>query len=239
MSWQVMLGFVRALVWPVTIIVLGLTFRRQVIGLFGRLTSAATPLGTFDFQAAVAPLEHEATKLTAGIAGAAAQVGSSADGVVYAARPGDVHIPQPGAGPPSGTVRPQPSPGVIPAGFDEDRFDALMRLCDISPRAAVLDAWRDVEQAMTTAVGAPAPATGRPTAPVPSAPAPAPGPSGTSALPAAMITPAGELRALRDRVAEDKGAVVTAAGAKSFVRTAHQLVLGMALAGSPALRPRP
>lgn len=123
--------------WPLTIVFFVLFFRRELKGLLSHLGAVIQRIGKDPVDIAIGEKFKvhfgEEMKKVGEEAGRLPPPGSQ--GPPALARRGD------DAPPPTSTV-PQLPPPPLPPSFYRDR---LYKLADISPRAAILDAWREVE----------------------------------------------------------------------------------------------
>jgi hypothetical protein len=156
-AWEIGLQYVQTLAWPAVVIFFGLRFKAQAGRLLDRLTSLKTPAGSaeFDRQAREVATEAQAAE--------AKEIGEAVD---RSAVPQE-EKPSTGSGAACGeqsndaTDAPQthngvPAQPVLPAellrAWTSDEFGPFREIAAIDPAAAVLGAWRRVEQFMHVAL---------------------------------------------------------------------------------------
>ena len=108
---DILLEFVKALAWPVTVVLLGFLFRRELRGVIRRLSHVKYKEWEARFEKDLREAEENAKRIP-----------------VPVERPAEISEPS--------------------------EYDRIVRLVEVSPRAAVTEAWREVEVATARAVQA-------------------------------------------------------------------------------------
>ncbi|MFI2759259.1 hypothetical protein ACH5A3_10330 [Streptomyces echinatus] len=217
MSWEMALEYIRTLIWPAVTLALGLTFRRQLSSLFGRLQSLETPLGTAAFDRQAAAVAQEAAEIESGIADevAAAEI-EKPDSVDSgeSQSPQDENLPLLHY---VGNRRSSP----------ENTFADLLNLAETRTTEAVLAAWREVDKAIKqTASESGISRTSMQAI------------KASGLLTDELARSVEDLRQLRDRVVHEGDIVLTPSGARSYVTAAKRIVDALALSSNPALQAR-
>lgn len=259
MSWQLALGYIKALVWPLVVLILGLVFRRQVGGLFGRIESLQTPVGSATFQKQAEAVGQELAEEQSALIGLVSEIDSENERQISEqGAPGDEEREVGDArvrvraseilGDAPGSLNGWSEESEIPdSGIsDSDAFAAEYRnnrssrasfanleiLTVSDPTAAVLGAWREVEMALVDAQRDFF--MGR----NPNAPQVLNWLSGQGLLPTNIVRSAHDLRELRNRVVHEGEILLTTEGARTYVQSARKFIDALALARTPSLRAR-
>ncbi|MER6519354.1 MULTISPECIES: hypothetical protein [unclassified Streptomyces] len=141
MSWQLVLDYIRAPIWPVVVLALGIMLRRQLAGLFNRVESVETPLGTVAFDTQAAAIAEETDEIANNIQDEVVTAESERRPLSNEDSPA---LPTtPGAPTVWGYFRVDPRP--------TDAFSDLLELAETETTAAVLGAWREVDTAIRKA----------------------------------------------------------------------------------------
>ncbi|MFF1285248.1 hypothetical protein ACFVY4_31580 [Streptomyces sp. NPDC058299] len=134
MSWELALEYIKALIWPVIVLTLGLTFKKQVGGLIGRLQSVETPVGSANFGEKADAVGQVAAEIGDEI--------SSQLATVEIEERGESETPDGDSS--AGSHR---EPLDADSGI-EVRIQPLVSRVGSDPTSTVLHSWRAVEQAM-------------------------------------------------------------------------------------------
>ncbi|MCX5155651.1 hypothetical protein OG914_16835 [Streptomyces sp. NBC_00291] len=217
MSWQLALDYIRALIWPVVVLALGIMLRRQLAGLFNRVESVETPLGTVAFDTQAAAIAEETGEIANNIQDEVVTAESERRPLSNEDSPA---LPTtPGAPTVRGYYRVDPRP--------TDAFSDLLELAETETTAAVLGAWREVDTAIRKAtvergLFRPLPRTLSP----------------KDVLSPELSRSAQDLLELRNRVVHQGDVIPTVSGARSYVTAANRIVDALALTSNPALQHR-
>ncbi|MDV7217903.1 hypothetical protein [Streptomyces prunicolor] len=216
MSWELALEYIKTLIWPVIVLTLGLTFKRQVGGLIGRLQSLETPVGSANFGEKADAVGQVAAEIGDEISSQLASMDSSEIG------DGE-----------------KPEGNESSADSHSDRFDvdndvevrirSLISREGPDPTSIVLNSWRAVEQAMSKSlrdsVG----------------PNPPPGyliktVANQGLLSSQLIALVNDLFELRNQVVHGAGLMIAKADAESYQKAAANVIDALELAESPGYR---
>ncbi|MER6114659.1 hypothetical protein [Streptomyces sp. NPDC001743] len=213
MSWEMALDYIRALIWPSVVLILGFTFRRQLRTLFGRVESVETPLGSVAFEKQAEAVAQEAAEIENEIASEVA----AAENSTTRNEESDSRNPEERDEEPSYTTNERPR--------QEDRFGEIYDQVHFDTTSAVLSAWREVERALRRAA--------RENGITRITPRQA---SAHGLLSRELGRSVEDLHQLRNRVVHEGDITLTASGAKSYVTAAQRIVDALSLASSPALQ---
>ncbi len=211
MSWDLALEYIKALIWPIIVLVLGFTFKKQVGGLIGRLQSLETPVGSANF-----------VEKADAVGQAAAEIGDEISSELAS------------AGPSESIEGGQPSPdsGGELLDVDQDveiRIRSLISREGVDPTSVVLNSWRAVEEAMNKSlqigVGGSVP-IGQLIKRV----------ADQGFLSSQLIALANDLFELRNQVVHGAGPVISRAEAESYQKAAKNVIDALKLAESPTYR---
>ncbi|MET8676345.1 hypothetical protein ABZW18_01755 [Streptomyces sp. NPDC004647] len=238
MSWTLALEYLRVLIWPVIVLVLGVLFKKQVGALFDRLESVETPVGTvtlFDKQAGAIAQEADevSQELAAEVVGQMPPPAATGPSWPTYGSPGPAQqqpatqgpgVPAPGGPRPPGPPGPQESPRYAESKSPAKDFAVLRRQADLDPTKAVLGAWRALSDALVQTM--PEQRSGKP---------PQAGQALNTAgrdglLNADLHRVANDLQMLRNRVVHEGDVALTPEGARSYVRAAETVIEALALA---------
>ncbi|MEU7018669.1 hypothetical protein [Streptomyces sp. NPDC046385] len=212
MSWQMTLEYIRTLIWPAVVLVLGFTFRRQLGSLFSRVESLETPVGTIAFERQLRAVEQEAVEIESEIATEVAAVVQSENS----------HQREEGDSPSEDVIDGQITESSTRQRNPVDSFSGLFDLVESETTAAVLGAWREVEKAIWKASG-----EARPVALSSERLA------RIGLLSPELLRSVEDLRQLRNRVVHEGDIVLTESGARSYVSAAQRIVDALSLSSSP------
>jgi hypothetical protein len=216
MSWELALDYIKTLIWPVIVLTLGLTFKRQVGGLIGRLQSLETPVGSANF----------GEKADA-VGQVAAEIGDEISSQLASVDPSEI----------GGGEKPDGNEGSADSHRDrldvdndvEVRIRSLISREGPDPTSVVLNSWRAVEQAMSKSlrddVGTNAP-IGYLIKTV----------ANQGLLSSQLIALVNDLFELRNQVVHGAGIVITVADAESYQKAATNVIDALELAESPGYR---
>ncbi|MFD9029314.1 hypothetical protein [Streptomyces parvulus] len=210
MSWQMALEYLRTLIWPAVVLILGFTFRRQLGSLFGRVESVETPLGTVAFEKQADAVAQEAAEIESEMTGQLAAAGT----------------PQPEAEDTESPENPFGEPQSIarPGGLNSD-FSDLFELAETETTAAVMAAWREVERALKV--------TGSKHG---IARVSSPTLANMGLLSHELARSVDDLRHLRNRVVHEGDILLTKSGARSYITGAQRIVEALELSQDPRFR---
>ncbi|WP_335982722.1 hypothetical protein [Streptomyces sp. CA2R106] len=248
MSWELALGYVKALVWPIVVLLLGFVFKRQIAALFTRIESLQTPVGSATFQRLAEAVGREAAEeqsaLIADLGSGGSEQGISDLADLNQERPhgldGEDNSGEPTRSFDSdGENDETPPPPSSGASYSYQRirsdpvaFSALENLASSDPTGAVLGAWREVESALRHAQSDGFAEGSRNIADA------LQWVERQGFVPPAVIRSAHDLRELRNRVVHGGDLLLTVDGARSYVRSARQVVDTIALSRSPEVMAR-
>ncbi|MFD8218043.1 hypothetical protein ACFV2U_31095 [Streptomyces sp. NPDC059697] len=207
MSWQMALEYLRTLIWPAVVLTLGITFRKQLTSLFGRVESVETPLGTVAFEKQADAVAQEAAEIESEMAGQLAASETNPPGM------GDTEDPEIPGREPQQITRPQDS---------SSSFSDLFELAETETTAAVMGAWREVEKSLkaTGAKHGIARISSRTLA-------------NMGLLSDELARSVEDLRQLRNRVVHEGDILLTKSGARSYITAAERIVEALALSQDP------
>lgn len=103
---DIIIEIIKTLAWPVTVLLLGFLFRRELRNILSRLSHLKYKDLEAQFNRELGQVEEEAKKIE--------------------------------------TIS---QPGQLPSPEEESEYDRITRLVSISPRAAITEAWREIELA--------------------------------------------------------------------------------------------
>ncbi|MFJ6899465.1 hypothetical protein [Streptomyces hokutonensis] len=217
MSWEMALEYIRTLIWPIVVLVLGFTFRRQLASLFGRLQSLETPLGTAAFERQAAAVAQEAAEIENEIADELAAAGTENP---------DSGDTEERRAPLTEDSEPTHLPGNR-RNSPENTFSDLLNLAETQTTEAILAAWREIDKAIKQTASEAGLSR-----------------VSTQAIKASGILPdelarsVDDLKQLRNRVVHQGDIVLTPSGARSYITAAKRIVDALALSSNPALQAR-
>lgn len=217
MSWELALEYIKALIWPVIVLTLGLTFKAQVGGLISRLQSLDTPVGSANFGEKADAVGQAAVEIGDEISAELADAGTN--------------VPD-GEGAANGSSEEPVNSGRQILDNDqgvEVYIRSLISRESADPTSTVLNSWRAVEQAMNRSlrIGA-----GRHL----SFGKLIKGVADQGLLSTQLISLANDLFELRNQVVHGAGAAITRAEAESYQRAAGSVIDALALAESSNYR---
>ncbi|MFE4589812.1 hypothetical protein [Streptomyces laurentii] len=192
--------------------------RRQLAGLFNRVESLETPLGTVAFDTQAAAIAEETDEIANSIEGEVASAErekrtlSDQDSPDLPATPADSRAVG---------EHYRMGPGAT------DTFSDLLELAETETTAAVLGAWREVDTAIRKATVERSLFRPQPRALSPK-----------EILSPELSRSVKDLSELRNRVIHEGDIIPTVSGARSYVTAAKRIVDALALAGNPALQYR-
>ncbi|MEU3253022.1 hypothetical protein [Streptomyces sp. NPDC006997] len=207
MSWQMALEYIRTLIWPIVVLTLGFTFRRQLASLFGRVESVETPLGTIAFEKQADAVAQEAAEIESEMANelAAAQT-----------------LPEEKDTERNPTEEPTEKLKAARPASSSSGFAEIFELAETETTAAVLAAWREVERALKGAV---AERGNRQVSPQTL--------YNKGLLTYELSRSVEDLRNLRNRVVHEGDILLTRSGARSYITAAERIVEALTLSQDP------
>ncbi|WP_159038129.1 hypothetical protein [Streptomyces sp. WM6386] len=216
MSWELALEYIRSFIWPIIVLTLILTFKKQVGSLIGRLNSVETPVGSANF----------GEKADA-VGQVAAEIGDEISSQLASVEPSDSDD---GEKPEGGEASGDSHREHLDIDNDvEVRIRSLISREGSDPTSTVLNSWRAVEQAMAKSlrgdVGENAP-SGHLIDAV----------ANQRLLSSQVISLVNDLFELRNQVVHGAGVVITAAEAESYQKAATNVIDALALTESPGYR---
>lgn len=207
MSWQMALDYLHTLIWPVVVLILGFTFRKQLVSLFGRVESVETPLGTVAFE-----------KQADAVAQEAAEIGSemvselAAAETTYPARE-DKEAPE---------SLSEETQQIRLAQYSSNNLSDLFELAETETTTAVMAAWREVERSLRAAGAKHGIARISPQTL-----------SSMGLLSDELARSVEDLRKLRNRVVHEGDILLTKSGARSYITAAQRIVEALELSRDP------
>ncbi|BBC94991.1 hypothetical protein SRO_3815 [Streptomyces rochei] len=214
MSWELALEYIKALIWPLIVLTLGLTFKRQVGGLIGRLRSLETPVGSANF----------GEKADA-VGQVAAEIGDQISSELAAAETGEGGESETPDGDSSPRSHREPLDSRNETAF---RIRPLVSRVGSDPTSTVLLSWRAVEQAMAESLKRDN-STYVPNIQLIN------GVASQGLLSSQLMALVHDLFELRNQVVHG-GGVITAAEAESYQTAASRVIEALKLAESPIYR---
>jgi hypothetical protein len=216
MSWELALEYIKALIWPIIVLVLGFTFKKQVGGLIGRLQSLETPVGSANFVEKADAVGQAAAEIGDEISSQLANAGPS-EGVDGEKSNGD-----------------QGSRDSFNEILDVDqdvevRIRSLISREGVDPTSVVLNSWRAVEEAMNKSLKIEA-GGGLPIGQLINRVA------DQGFLSSPLVALVNDLFELRNQVVHGAGPVITKAEAESYQNAARNVIDTLKLAESPTYR---
>ncbi|MGW3124539.1 hypothetical protein ACWDBW_46865 [Streptomyces sp. NPDC001107] len=216
MSWELALEYIKALIWPIIVLVLGFTFKKQVGGLIGRLQSLETPVGSANF-----------VEKTGAVGQAAAEIGDEISSQLASAGP-------------SGSSEREESNGdrgsldsfseILDVDQDvEVRIRSLISREGVDPTSLVLNSWRAVEEAMNKSLKIEAGGS-LPIVQLINRVA------DQGFLSSPLVALVNDLFELRNQVVHGTGPVITRPEAESYQNAARNVIDALKLAESPIYR---
>ncbi|MFM9444854.1 hypothetical protein [Streptomyces acidiscabies] len=214
MDWKLALEYIKTLIWPITTLALGLFFRKQLSGLFGKIDSLETPLGGVTFQRQAEAVAQEAAEIEGEISAEVSEPSRQVDSATEDESDSSEHTPT--------------LPKVRPDRYEREMIN-LLRIADSDPTAAVLGAWRELERALTDVIPTPSSITYAPGAMIRRAEI-------QGVLPNNLARTATDLKVLRDRVVHEGDISLTKEGAVSYIAATQSVLDSLSLARTPIAR---
>lgn len=212
MDWKLLLEYIKVFIWPSVILVLGLVFRKQLVGLVQNIDSVETPIGGVTFQRQAEAVAEEAAEIEGEIA---AEISEPTRSVDQAQQQEDADV----------DVRNVVE--VRPERFQRE-LASLLRVAQSDPTAAVLGAWKELEGALSDVIS--------PSNVLHTAGAMIRRVEVQGILPANLARVANDLRELRNRVVHEGDVRLTTEGASSYVAATQSVIDALSLARTPQAR---